>query len=404
MNDIAKGILAGGWSLVAGWILPTAINALVFGFFVLPSLYAIPIARHLGRASAQDQALAVLAVAVVGGLVLSALQTPLYRVLEGYLLWPGPIARRRREHFVNSKCIAQKRLDAVNYRLLENPTPDDKEQLAKLEADPDVSKFVGRDQNLTTVQSALLAERSRYPVDDKQVAPTRLGNAIRRFETYGSDRYRLDSRVLWYELTAAAPKQLSREIDTARAGVDFFVCLLYGQLLVAVAALASLGVHGAHYLVLLVTAAVLAVLALVWYRLAWVNTDDWALAVRALVNLGRKPLAESLGLRLPHELACEREMWLRYCQMVLEPYDEKYVDDLDEFRIAGATSRRVKNLRRKALLAKAAKRTRITTTRKAVAPSARTVDSGRTSRLRHSEVRSRIHPVGSGTPRAVTIR
>jgi hypothetical protein len=339
MNDIAKGILAGGWSLVAGWILPTAINALVFAFFVLPSLYAIPMAHHLGKASVQDKTLAVLAVAVVGGLVLSALQTPLYRVLEGYLLWPAPIARRRRKHYVNSKRILQKRLDVIYYRMLENPTPEDKARLAELQAEPDVSKFAKRDRNLTTVQNALLGERARYPVDDNQVAPTRLGNAIRRFETYGSDRYRLDSQVLWYELTTATPKELRRQIDTARASVDFFVCLLYGQLLVAVTALASLGADRSHYLVLLVTAAVLAGLTLIWYRLAWINTDDWALTVRALVNLGRKPLARSLGLRLPRNLNREREMWLLYCQMVMEPYDETYADALDEFRIEEDTSR-----------------------------------------------------------------
>jgi hypothetical protein len=182
MNDIAKGILTGGWSLVAGWILPTAINVLVFGFFVLPSLYAIPVAHSLGHASVQDQTLVLLTVAVVGGLVLNALQTPLYRVLEGYLLWPGPIARKRRKHFVNSKRITRKRLDAIYYRMLKTPTAENKERLAKLEADPKVSKFVRRDQNLTTVQSALLVERARYPLDDNQVAPTRLGNAIRRFE------------------------------------------------------------------------------------------------------------------------------------------------------------------------------------------------------------------------------
>src|SRR4029077_19410876 len=33
-----------------------------------------------------------------------------------------------------------------------------------------------------------------------------------------------------------------------------------------------------------------AVLTSPWYQLAWTTTDDWALAIRALVDLGRKPL------------------------------------------------------------------------------------------------------------------
>ena len=336
MSDIAKGILAGGWSLVAGWILPTAVNALVFGFFVLPSLRGVPVVGSVEQAKAPSQALAVLATAVVGGLVLSALQTPLYRLLEGYLLWPPAVAVKRRNHYVSAKNLMEKRLDAIDFRNLKNPTPEDRQQLAELEADPKVSRFIGRRKSLTAVQQSLLAEQLRYPVADGQVAPTRLGNAIRRIEEYAYDRYRLDSQALWYELTAVVPKPSRQQVDSARAGVDFFVCLLYGQLLVAVASLASLGAPHAHNLTLVVTAAVLMVLTPVWYRLAWATTDDWAFAVRALVNLGRKPLAESLGLSLPRELYREREMWSRYSQMVLWPYDADRAADLDEFRVAGA--------------------------------------------------------------------
>jgi hypothetical protein len=76
---------------------------------------------------------------------------------------------------------------------------------------------------------------------------------------------------------------------------------------------------------------------LLWYRLALVNTDEWGFTVRALVDLGRKPLAERLSLRLPRDLQSERRMWLLYTQMVLEPYDQDYATVLDEFRIVGVT-------------------------------------------------------------------
>ena len=343
MNDIAKGILSGGWSLVAGWILPTAINALVFGFFVLPSLYGVSIIGNFSHSGAQERSLVVLGVAVVGGLTFSALQAPLYRVLEGYL-WPGAIARKRRERQLRAKHLLQDRLDAIRLRALDGQSrlenPADKQRLAELSADRQVSRFAKRDQARTTVQRSLLRERlRRYPVDDTQVAPTRLGNAIRRLEEYGYNRYRLDSQALWYELTAAAPKQLSHQVDTARAGVDFFVCLLYGQLLVAASALASLAAPHPHERPLLVTAVALLVLTLLWYRLAWITTDDWAYAVRALVDLGRKPLAESLGFRLPSELNQERKMWRRYSRMVRQPYEADRADALDEFRLQGAEQR-----------------------------------------------------------------
>jgi len=52
-------------------------------------------------------------------------------------------------------------------------------------------------------------------------------------------------------------------------------------------------------------------------------TDEWSAAVRALVNTGRKPLAESLGLLLPGELACECEMWALVSKMSRLPHHER---------------------------------------------------------------------------------
>ena len=51
------------------------------------------------------------------------------------------------------------------------------------------------------------------------------------------------------------------------------------------------------------------VLVPLWYRLAVEATDEWAAAFRGLVDLGRKPLAEALGLEMPGTLKQERKMW-----------------------------------------------------------------------------------------------
>jgi hypothetical protein len=344
VNDIAKGILGGGWSLVAGWILPTTINVLLFGFLVLPSVHRGPLVDDVLRASATQQSFVAFGGSVVIGLVLSALQTPLYRLLEGYLLWPAALAQKSRSRQLRRKKLLEDRLEAIHLRSLQLQGNlvelEDKKRLEELAADPRVKHFAHRDEKLTTVQQALLRERlRRYPVSDAQVAPTRLGNAIRRLEEYGYQRYRLDSQALWYELTATAPTQLRQQVDLARAGVDFFVCLLYGNLVVAVTALASLSAYGRHYIHLLLTAIVMILLARLWYRLAEVASDDWAIAVRALVDVGRKALAESLGLLIPKELIREREMWRSYSRFVRRPYDDSSAATLDEFRMSEDTKR-----------------------------------------------------------------
>lgn len=69
----------------------------------------------------------------------------------------------------------------------------------------------------------------------------------------------------------------------------------------------------------------------VWYRMAVAGTDDWAAAVQALVNLGRKPLSEALGLAMPDSLAKEREMWRLIGRLAGRPYRDSAAV-LDEFR------------------------------------------------------------------------
>src|SRR5262245_5152974 len=90
----------------------------MLGFFVLPSLHAVSIFGNFYHSGAQERSLVVLGVAVVGGLTFSALQAPLYRVLEGYL-WPGGIARKRRERQLRAKHLLQDRLDAIRLRTLD---------------------------------------------------------------------------------------------------------------------------------------------------------------------------------------------------------------------------------------------------------------------------------------------
>lgn len=339
MSDIAKGILGGGWSLVAGWILPCAINVLIFGFCILPSLHGIRLASELSGASVSERSLAGLGAAVVIGLTLSALQGPLFRVLEGYLIWPDRLARRNRARQLRRKRQLTDRLELIRLRALEAAgrltRKEDKERLHRLSSDPGLARVIRHDRDLTVIQRSLLRERlRRFPVDDDQVAPTRLGNAIRRLEEYGYQRYRLDSQALWYELTAAAPSQLRHQVDLARAGVDFFVCLLYGNLVVALLAAVAQGARDPSRVTLLITACAALLVTPVWYRLAQVATDDWTLAVRALVDVGRGALAEAVGLRIPQELSQEREMWARYCRFVRTPYQDGRPTGLEEFRVS----------------------------------------------------------------------
>ncbi|MFH9985685.1 hypothetical protein [Streptomyces luteogriseus] len=102
------------------------------------------------------------------------------------------------------------------------------------------------------------------------------------------------------------------------------------------AVLALAGGSRPDRLALLSTLVGLALLVPVWYRSAVTATDEWAAAVRALVDTGRKPLAASLGLALPQTLAAERDMWTMVSRLSRIPYHERAAA-LDRYRAEPAT-------------------------------------------------------------------
>ncbi|MEW2505845.1 hypothetical protein AB0878_35800 [Amycolatopsis sp. NPDC047767] len=328
MTGILQGALGGARALLVGWILPSLINVVVFGFVVAPG------PRRVGALSVDAgwAAVAGLLATAVLGLVLAALQTPLYRVLEGYFAWPGWVFRRRRRRQVARMHLLRNRVDAVTLSRREGRLPEeDRATLAAFRAHPVLGPCLERDLRKGPVWHALLAERlHRYPLDDQQVAATRLGNAIRRFEEYGHHRYRLDSQVLWHELNAVVPEPVRKQVEDGRTNVDFFVSLLCGHVLVAVAAAVDL-IAGRAELPWVTGGALvgLPVLAVVWYRVAVVATDEWAGAVRAMVDLGRAPLATAMGFTLPARLADEREMW----RAAVEFVGTGPTDALDPYRV-----------------------------------------------------------------------
>jgi hypothetical protein len=291
MADLVKGVLGGGWSLVVGWILPVFVTLQLVTVLVLPTLpHSLPAYHHFATESAAAKQLTLLAVAAVAGLVLAAFQAPLYRLLEGYaVLWPSGLAEQR----INRHRARRDRL------------------VAKQEA-MSVTQW--------GVQSGLLYQRAgRYPASDRQFAPTLLGNSIRRFETYAGDRFMMDSQLLWNDLAAAAPPATVDAVVKARANVDFFVCLIYGAALTALAGvIASVSAQFSVRTGLAIGIGV--VLIPLSYMLAVIATDEWDAAFRAVVDLGRSGVASAFGIQIPDNFDDERLMWRAINTLVRRPY------------------------------------------------------------------------------------
>jgi hypothetical protein len=344
MIDIVKGVLDGGWALLVGWLFPSALTVLLFGFLVYPSIEDVSPFNKFSSATA------ILTTAAVLGIVLSALQTPLYRMLEGYRWprWPYNFGHNRHvkrrlwlRHTVNLAAYSdeKRQLQAAEGRYLKVQGSSDEESLKAAQRDVNTAedrvkslepssgaardwllgssrkesrakRRVAKAESLPLLRRQILAERlERYPRDEDQILPTMLGNAIRRFERFGPEHYGLDQQRLWYELTGLAPEAVSKQVGQARTAVDFFVSLMYGQMLIALLAAVTMAFDPERraYLAFGVLAAVM--IAIGAYRGAIAATDEWAYSVQALVNAGRGPLAKGLALKLPATLGEEQQMW-----------------------------------------------------------------------------------------------
>jgi hypothetical protein len=304
LTDIVKGVLAGSWTLVTGWILPVGIAVALFGVLVLPSLGEWAPFAALASASAAEKGVILLVASITIGLALSTISTPLYRILEGYALWPTAWQEKRIKHH---------RSHRKNLR----------------EA---VTKGQNASDGSAVVNALALEKFNRYPDNDDQVAPTMLGNAIRRFEYYSLDRYQLDSQVCWYHLRAAVPESVSKEVDNARSGADFFVCTLYMFVLLAFSAVSAMFATSPEWFRLGIAAALGGAGAVGSYHAAVTATDAWSASVKAMVDIGRIPLADALGLQIPAKLSEERDMWQRAGWLLSFKYKPEAGTELDPYR------------------------------------------------------------------------
>jgi hypothetical protein len=289
MTEILKTL----WGKLYAWALPSAFAVGATWLFLLPRL-----GGRIDPPNDNEGLIWFLALTGALAISLSSLSPQLYWLLEGYL-WPGWLVEW-----------------------------GEKRQRAQKKALGGAVRAAAKGWRRNIAEDKL----AKYPMDDAQIVPTRFGNAIRAFETYGQTRFNIDSQTLWHELIAVTPKYIESEIDSARSSVDFFVALLYLSIFFGFACLVLGSIE--HFkigiLVLSVPAFSLAILC---HWLAIRATDAWSYPIHALVNLGRVKLADWLGLKLPETLEEEKAMWGLVAMYANHPSRE-YGVALDVYRKA----------------------------------------------------------------------
>jgi hypothetical protein len=142
---------------------------------------------------------------------------------------------------------------------------------------------------------------SRYP-EGRRVMPTRLGNALRRFEDAAGAQYGLDAILTAPHFSMIAPDRHVQYIRDSRQQMDTTIRLCTVSLLGTVLAVASLLTDGRWLLVALVPYA----LAYIAYRGAIAAADEYATAVTTVIDLDRFLLYEKLQVEIPKDTNDER--------------------------------------------------------------------------------------------------
>lgn len=214
---------------------------------------------------------------VGAALLLSGLQRPIIRLLEGY-----PLERVQRAPLLGQ--IYRWRLARWQHKF---------DQLTRA-LDGEASKERTK---------AALRLNDSFPARRESLLPSEFGNVLRAFETHPRRRYGLDGIAIWPLIGMLLSETERAEVEEARTDLHFFVNLtivsaLAGLLVTAdIACHASSAPSGIAQGAAAVTVAV-AVSALFW-RASIGAGRGWGRPVRASFDLHRLELYRRLGVRSP---------------------------------------------------------------------------------------------------------
>jgi hypothetical protein len=241
---------------------------------------------------------------------LYALNMPLIRLLEGYMLAETPIAHalrafQRWKYQRHLKQIEEYKRKLVEIRQFKEKLQWERnltdERLLQLEA------WKKAWQDRINHERERLEERYPRPA---RLLPTALGNAIAVFEAYPYERYGMDMGVLWTRFVPTLMKKdFSELIKNEKMLLDFFTNLIMVFLALWAEAMIMFAATGRHEAMILFV--LLPVLTVVAYRGACVAAVNWGSTVKTSFDLYRFELHKDLNLRRPNifSLKGEREMW-----------------------------------------------------------------------------------------------
>jgi hypothetical protein len=149
--------------------------------------------------------------------------------------------------------------------------------------------------------------------------PTRLGNALRRYERLAGAQYELDAVSVIQQIAFVAEPRRLAYVGDQRQLLDLSVRMSATSIVAAVIAIASLWGHGPWLLLALAPYGA----AYLSYRGAVVVAHEYGAAVAAMIDLDRFALYDALHLPRPKDTAAERRMNAKLMELLT--HDKKVV-------------------------------------------------------------------------------
>lgn len=291
-----------GRAIIIGALLPAAVFVLATHLFVVPMLPWDW--RLITRVAALDPewkvASLVVAATILAGL-LYTMNTSIIRFYEGYPWQNGWLGRRRSDTYrarLDERATTAKQARELRRRLSRNK-PKDARLLDLAKARDDADRAINSD----------------FPASGS-VLPTRLGNAIRAFETYSRNQYGISAIPLWPRFVARIRSDHAAAIDDAKTSFDVAVHLSFLSALTAFLMIVIAAVYPLPFATMRLFAAwairVVAASALSWgfYELAIDRAMAWGDLVRGVFDLYRWEVLKDLGYETrPGDLLSERALW-----------------------------------------------------------------------------------------------
>lgn len=255
------------------------------------------------------------------GFSLSSLNNFILKVLEGYVLL---------EHFPFLLRAEKKRARKISTQL------DRVSRRARI-LDKRAKKYYKKSaslsrryNNLYTIvqqhQYALASEyQQSFPLDEKEIMPTRFGNTLKSAEYYPLDRYGIDAVKMWPRLISVIRKDYMKFIEQAENSLSFIVnsgvlCLIFGLVSFSLSIYIwltryTLGkpFNASIYFVasLLAFAA-----AYIFHRASLFSVSEYGEMIRSAYDLFRIPLMQALHIPLQNDSQAEKIIWSVVCEFI----------------------------------------------------------------------------------------